>query len=235
LQAEALSSAISKLKSLIQSAPNSPNATGGEVLETWICGEKVYPACQDRINILIEAILRRQRCRVAYRKPSRSEAKTYDFDPYCLLFVGGGLYAVGRVPPHTGTATLAVDRLHSAVLSQTEFQVAPDFDLQKCRRDAFGVSWEDPMEIVLRFRSDQVPYVRERIWHPSQMLTDLPGGDVQLAFRAGGLFEIRRWILGWGDAVEVIAPKALRHEIEQVVQSTLAAYRNQSPASSNLA
>jgi proteasome accessory factor B len=111
------------------------------------------------------------------------------------------------------------------ILSKTEFEVDPKFDPQKCRRDAFGVSWQDPAEIVLRFRADQAPYVRERVWHPSQKLTDLPDGGVQLAFRAGGPFEIRRWILGWGDAVEVISPDGLRSEILHMLNSMASSYR----------
>ena len=118
-----------------------------------------------------------------------------DFDPYRLLFVGGGLYVVGRVPNHVGTARLAIDRLVSVVLSKREFQVDAAFDPKKCRQDAFGVSWQDPVDVVLRFRPGQAPYVRERIWHPTQLLADLPDGGVQLSFRAGGPFEIQRWIL----------------------------------------
>ena len=134
------------------------------------------------------------------------------------------MYVIGRVPSHTGTATLAIDRLQSVIHSETEFQIDPQFDSKKCRQDAFGVSWEDPIEIVLRFRSDQAPYVRERLWHPSQEITNLPGGKLQLTFRAGGPFEIRRWILGWGDAVEVISPETLRREITNLLKSAVSTY-----------
>jgi predicted DNA-binding transcriptional regulator YafY len=173
----------------------------------------------------VEAVLRKQRCRVEYRTPSRPEPKTYDFDPYRLLFVGGGLYVVGSVPQHTGTATLAIERLHSLTLSKTQFEVDPTFDPQKCRRDAFGVSGHDPVHVVLRFREDQAPYVRERLWHPSQTLTELPGGGIELSFRAGGHFEIRRWVLGWGDAVEVVSPAELRSEISRILNSSACLYR----------
>jgi proteasome accessory factor B len=217
--AESLSSAALKLKALAQSAQDVTGPGLDDTFETWTCGWKDYRAHEDRIALLIEAILRKRRCVVEYRTPSRSASKTYDFDPYRLLFVGAGLYVVGRVPKHAGTATLAVDRVLSLILSKTKFEVDLAFDPKKCRRDAFGVSWQDPLEIVLRFRADQAPYVRERIWHPSQKLTDLPDGGVRLAFRAGGPFEIRRWILGWGDAVEVISPDELRREIRQILTS----------------
>ncbi|MBV9507825.1 MAG: WYL domain-containing protein, partial [Acidobacteriia bacterium] len=55
-------------------------------------------------------------------------------------------------------------------------------------------------------------------------ITELPDGGVQLAFRAGGPYEIRRWILGWGDAVEVIAPEDLRRGIKQILTAAASVY-----------
>lgn len=222
---ESLSSAALKLKALAESATDAAASGLDEMFETWTCGGKDYRAHEGRISVVIEAILRKRRCLVEYRTPSRSESKRYDFDPYRLLFVGGSLYVVGRVPKYAGTATLAIDRLLSVVLSKTEFEVDPAFDPRKCRQDAFGISWQDPVDVVLRFRADQAPYVRERAWHPTQRLSELPNGGVELAFRAGGPFEIRRWILGWGDAVEVISPLELRDELAQMLNSAICLYR----------
>jgi predicted DNA-binding transcriptional regulator YafY len=222
---ESLSSAALKLKALAESGQDAATPGLDEMFDTWTCGWKDYSAHEGRIALLIEAVLRKRRCVVEYRTPSRLESKTYDFDPYRLLFVGGGLYVVGRVPKHAGTVTLAIDRLLSVMLSKTEFEVEPTFDPQKCRQDAFGVSWQDPVDIVLRFRTDQAPYVRERVWHPSQRLIDLPDGGVQLSFRAGGPFEIRRWILGWGDTVEVVSPKELRDELGQILGAAVSIYQ----------
>lgn len=223
--AESLSSAITKLGVLAESGPCSVSAGLDELFEVRAHGAKDYRQHEGVIVLLIEAILRRRRCRVQYKTPSRSAPKSYDFDPYRLLYVGGGLYVIGRVPKHTGTTTLAVDRLRSVSLSDTGFDVDPTFDPQQCRRNAFGVSWEHPIDVTLRFRPDQAPYIRERSWHPSQKLTELPDGGVELAFRAGGPFELRRWILGWGDAVEVIAPAELRDQIRRVLRAAASLYR----------
>jgi len=221
---ELMSSAALKLKALAESWGDAVPSCLDEMFDTWTCGWKDYRAYEGFIALLIEAILRKRRCLVEYRTPSRSESKTYDFDPYRLLFVGGGLYVVGCVPKHMGTITLAIDRLLSVVLSETPFAVDAAFDSRKCRQNAFGVSWQDPIEVVLRFRADQAPYVRERLWHPSQQMIELPDGGLQLAFRAGGPFEIRRWILGWGDAVEVVSPTDLREEIKHILSSAAKLY-----------
>ena len=227
MNADALSSAALKLKALAESERSDAQPDFGDLLESRNFGSIDYRAHESDIGILIEAILRKRRCSVTYQKPSISEPKTYEFDPYRLMFSGGALYVIGRVPRHTGTATLAIDRLHAVVLSETEFQVDPAFDPEQCRQDAFGVSPQDPIDIVLRFKAEQAPYVRERLWHSSQKITELSGGAIQLAFRAGGPYEIRRWILGWGDAVEVISPEPLRLEIGQVLTSASLAYRGQ--------
>ncbi|MBV9505146.1 MAG: WYL domain-containing protein, partial [Acidobacteriia bacterium] len=156
-RAEALASASLKLQALADSEPNAQPALSG-IFDAWTCGAKDYRIHEGRIAVLIEAILRKRRCAVAYRTPTRRTAKAYDFDPYRLLFVGGGLYVLGRVPTHSGTATLAIDRFVSISLSKNTFEVDPAFDPKACRQDAFGVSRQDPQQIVLRFRADEAPY-----------------------------------------------------------------------------
>jgi len=67
-------------------------------------------------------------------------------------------------------------------------------------------------------------YVAEREWHPSQHLRTLPGGDVELTFHAGGNNEIVRWILGWGDAVEVLRPAPLRQAVAEQLRNAAHIY-----------
>jgi predicted DNA-binding transcriptional regulator YafY len=38
------------------------------------------------------------------------------------------------------------------------------------------------------------------------------------------MFEITRWILGWGDAAEVVKPPALRKEVAAMVKRATEAY-----------
>jgi len=80
--------------------------------------------------------------------------------------------------------------------------------------------------VVVRFRADQTPYVQEREWHPTQKLRRLRDGRAELTFRAGGTFEITRWILGWGDAAEVIRPASLRREVATILRAAASLYAN---------
>ncbi len=118
-----------------------------------------------------------------------------------------------------------MDRIRELELTTERFAVDPGFDPKRHEAEAFGVAWEKPTTVVVRFSADQAPYVREREWHPTQRIRDLRDGGVELTFRAGGAFEIVRWILGWGDAAEVVRPLRLRKEVRRALQTAVARYR----------
>jgi predicted DNA-binding transcriptional regulator YafY len=69
------------------------------------------------------------------------------------------------------------------------------------------------LTVPFRFRRDQANYVRERLWHPSQTFEDHPDGSLTLTLRVADTIEVKRWILGWGAAAEVLEPESLRRAI----------------------
>ena len=69
--------------------------------------------------------------------------------------------------------------------------------------------------------SPEEPYIRERIWHPSQELEELPDGRVVLRLRAGGFYEIRSWVLSFGAAAEVLEPEELREAVREEMGTAL--------------
>lgn len=221
---EALDGARQKLQ--VISAASGQEAVGvADVTDSW--GPTAPVTTSEVLIQLAEAILRRTACMVTYRTPDSLEPKTYCYHPYRLLNIAGAFYCVGKLPPHDSLTTLATHRIVAIQLQVEEFEVDPGFDPDRHRREAFGVVWEEPSTVVLRFRADQAPYVAERQWHPSQELKWLPGGALELSFKAGGSFEIRRWILEWGDAVEVIAPPDLRRNTATLLQRAVAVYRRE--------
>ncbi len=198
------------------------NLTG--VFDGWARGVKDYSGFQEIVLDLVEAIVARRRCLVHYQAPGRPEPNGFRFDPYRLLAIQGLLYCVGRVPIHDSLVSLAIDRLHSVKTTDEPFIVDPRFDLKKYKAEAFGVVWEKPVTVVVRFRPDQAPYVREREWHPTQKLKDLRDRRLEITFKAGGIFEITRWILGWGDAAEVVRPEGLRKDVASILQAAAKQY-----------
>ncbi len=55
--------------------------------------------------------------------------------------------------------------------------------------------------------------IEERTWHASQAIEGRPDGGLDLTMHVGVSPEVERWILGWGDHVEVLEPPSLRENI----------------------
>ena len=221
----ALQTAVPKLQGLALGADGHIALALEGVLEGWERGVKDYAGAEPTILRLVQAIVERRRLLVAYQAPGRERPRRFPYDPYRLLWVQGGLYAVGRVPAYENLVTLAVDRIQSLTPTDEPFTVAAGFDPKRYEAEAFGVVWERPMTVVLRFRADQAPYVREREWHPTQRFRTLADGRLEMTFRAGGLFEITRWVLGWGAGVEVVRPAQLRREVAGLLRAEAGQYR----------
>jgi predicted DNA-binding transcriptional regulator YafY len=67
---------------------------------------------------------------------------------------------------------------------------------------------------------------RKRLWHPTQQIHALPDGIIELHLTAGGMFELTRWILGLGQAAEVIEPPQLRKSVQSAVERVAATYKS---------
>jgi proteasome accessory factor B len=67
--------------------------------------------------------------------------------------------------------------------------------------------------------------VKESIWHPSQVIDDLPGGGCILSMKVGSTLEITPWIRGWGPDVEVLEPDELREQFHTWANQMQAMYR----------
>jgi predicted DNA-binding transcriptional regulator YafY len=220
----ALDSALGKLKHYTPVMAEDEGAAFTATVGGWVRGTKDYSGVETTLLQLIEAILRHRRCDVRYHAPHADAPKRFQYDPYRILLVQEGVYCVGKAPAFGDIITLAIERIHSLTLTDESFTVDPKFDAKKQETEAFGVIWEKPIQVVVRFRADQAPYAREREWHPTQRLKDLADGRLELSFRAGGAFEIIRWILGWGDAAEVVRPARLREEVAKVLRASAAVY-----------
>jgi proteasome accessory factor B len=67
----------------------------------------------------------------------------------------------------------------------------------------------EKIRVVIRFDEVAADYIREKKWHASQKLRDLPKGAVELEMTLSSLVEVERWVLSWGGHAKVLRPKEL--------------------------
>jgi len=76
-------------------------------------------------------------------------------------------------------------------------------------------------DVKLKFSPKVASNVTEVHWHSTQSVTHNKDGSATIEFRVDGLGEIAWWILGYGDQVQIIAPRQLRRHICDIASNMI--------------
>ena len=171
------------------------------------------------------AITERKICIVTYRAITTGQSKSYPITPFRFLYHYDGLYLLCRNPNYDNLLTLAAERIQALQVTSRTFADSIDPNMEEQLHQAFGIVLESPIAVKVCFSASQAPYIKERIWHPSQEIEELDDGRIILSFRAGGHYEIKSWILSHGVNAEVLAPVSLRKEIMEELEKNLSFYK----------
>ena len=161
-------------------------------------------------DALAKATAQRQQLVLMYRKPSQQEGEPRTIDPYHLANINGDWFLFAYCHLRQDIRTFVPARIQSISPTGKTFARPQGFSLQRRLRDSFGVhSGHGEFEIRLRFHETIADYIREKKWHPSQEVREMPDGGLELSLRLSSLVEIQRWVLGWAGYATVIHPPEL--------------------------
>ncbi len=178
-------------------------------------------------NTLSGAVLRQFEIEFDYRKPGEKKAVRRQVQPYHLAHRENLWYLVAFDSERSALRTFALPRISNAIALKRQFARPPDFSPEKFFATALGVlGGTGDFRVVVRFAAAVADHVREREWHESQELRNLPDGGLELTLRLGALPEIERWVLTWGSQAEVIEPKELRQRLRAAVEALARTYRS---------
>ena len=122
----------------------------------------------------------------------------------------------------------APGRIRSVRETGERFERPADFRIEDYLDGSFRAMRGDgePRRVRLRFTAEAARWVREKQWHPSQKTRERPDGGVELTMRLTHLQEVKRWVLGYGPACEVLEPEDLRAEVYDAVRRMLRIYES---------
>src|ERR1035437_5016099 len=161
-------------------------------------GLKDYSHSKEVIDALTRAVFNKFIVRILHRSPQRLKPIEREVNPYKLWYVNNGLYLVAHDHRENALRTFAVERIQSAKLTNRRFEIPPDFNFDEFKTIAFNMIWGEPQEVKIRFTPSQAPYIRERIWHPSQQIETDSDGGIVITLSVADLDEVKRWLIGFG-------------------------------------
>lgn len=172
------------------------------------------------------AVANKKQIEIQYKKPGASAPETRLINPYHLTNVNGEWFLFAFDINRNDIRTFAPTRILSVKETGVTFERSRKFSPEKILRDSFGIhSGTGNYNIRVRFDKKVADYIRERKWHESQELLNLPDGSVELKLRLSSLVEIQRWLLSWGSNVIVLEPQELVENIKAEAEKIVRMYQ----------
>jgi len=163
---------------------------------------------------LQKAIMKKHRTRLSYKSLYEGKDLELELSPYHLLYSKRAWYVLGHSDFHESIRTFRLSRIKKLETLDKCFLGGDGFDLNEYLGNAWSMIPEGRIyHIKLHFLPRVAENVAEVQWHGTQQVKRNQDGSATIEFRVNGLGEILWWILGYGDQVEVLAPKQLRKKV----------------------
>lgn len=160
-----------------------------------------------------------------YFAASKGETSTRLVDPQILLHDRGAWYLVAYCHSRNALRMFALHRIRDYKILETTFKPMSREEITKWMDAAFQLEHgEREYNVKVEFAAHAARYIRERVWHPQQVLVDQTDGSCTLSFPASSLDEVVRWVGQYGADAFVVEPAELRAMVKDSLNATLAKY-----------
>jgi predicted DNA-binding transcriptional regulator YafY len=172
---------------------------------------------------LMKAVTRRETLNVHYYSLMSDRVSWRLIDPYALTMPQGYLQFVGFCHTKGRVLHFALDGVLDLERTGQKFLFQPGFSLAKWLENSLGTMHGEAHDIVVRFDSSRARWARRRRWTFRHSL-EADGDGLILRGTVSGLEEIKKELLTWGAAVEVLEPTELREQMRAESQAMAALY-----------
>jgi len=179
------------------------------------------------LDVLYEALLNDQCFEVEYDSRQADQPKSFEVHPLGLVIKHSVMYLVATLWDYDDIRQLAVHRIHKPNLLDKAAHRSANFDLDSYIHQEQGFSYpydSKHITLQLRFNEEAAFHLTETPLSEDQVLTQKKDGSVILKATVLDTEELRWWILGFGQYVEVLKPKALRSDIANMLSSAANLY-----------
>lgn len=225
--------AMAALEPYFKSANERIKLTAESTLSRWPEKVKVasrnlpmiYPQIPDDImDKIYAAVLEEHRFKAQYRTVSGT-VKDYIVNPLGMVFVEGLTYLVATLNDHNDPLLLLMHRFHSVTPTDEPATSPEGFNLEEYTLElSFPVGDNIKLRVLFYDHAD-VERLRETPIAVDQQIIEKKSGW-QLQATIANSYQLRWWLRGYGERVEVIAPKSLRQEFAETAVATLNRYES---------
>ena len=192
-----------------------------EDLESFISFRSfdIVPTDLKTFQTVSEAVRKSVVLEFEYKKLNSSTFEKRMVEPYHLACIQNQWYCFGHDVNRREMRTFVLARMREANGTGQTFIKSKKFSFKEHLKDSLGVfSGKGKHIIRIRFDKFAAQLVRERVWHHSQQIQELTGGEIEFRVTLSSLHEIEPWVLSWGEHALVLAPKELSLKLKTIYQ-----------------
>lgn len=201
---------------------------GGKSHGDWPDKVRVVPRTQpllppvvdaEILDVVYESLFRDRRFKAMYLRRGEEDPVDYTVNPLGLIASDPVLYLVATLWNYEDIKLLAVHRFQSAEMMFEASRKPKGFKLDSyLESGALGFPLSEQKTITLKalFGAYAATHLYESPLSQNQTLTNQEDGDVLVEAEVLDTYQLRWWLLSFGDQVEVLSPKSLRKEFAEI-------------------
>ncbi|MDD2934638.1 MAG: WYL domain-containing protein [Methylotenera sp.] len=170
-----------------------------------------YP--EEIIEAVHSALLADQQLEISYIPREHGETKTYPVHPLGIVQRGAVTYLIATLYGYTDIRLLAVHRIQAAKVLDQPSNTPEGFDLKHyISEGALGFEENGLINLVVRFAAPAAEHLWETPLSLDQQIAPDQSGWVRLQATVPDTAQLRWWLKGFGQEVEVLEPISIREE-----------------------
>lgn len=178
-------------------------------------------------DTLTKALYEDKQLKITYTSASNTTGipKEHTIHPYALLFRGPIIELIGKKVGKADPMRLLLHRMHTAEMLTTRSIIPTDFDLDSFIKSKLAKPYEgEAISLKVWIREDAKAHVIETPFSEDQIVEPTNDGFI-VAATVRMTIELKWWLLGLGERIEVLEPESLRTDIKDTVVKAAKRYQ----------
>jgi len=223
------------LQPYFDSSDDVLNALGTDKLSSWSDKVRILPRTQalipatinDKILVIIyQGLFEGKQINATYRR-SDEKIREYLLNPLGLVFRETSIYLVATVKTYIDPFHFALHRFIDCELLEQEAKTPETFELDEyISSGSFDYANVENkyIKLIAIFEPIAANHLNESPLSKDQVIVKKRDGRIQITATVKDSRQLKWWLLGFGDSVEVIKPKKLRNEFIGIAESLVKLY-----------
>ena len=224
------------LKPYFESSENILEELGTDKMATWTDKIRILPRTQplkpatineDVLNVIYQALFEEKQIEGHYKGRDKDKYRNYQLNPLGLIFRENAIYLVASIKQYQDTLHFALHRFNSCQLLDATIFKPDNFHLDNIIQSGsfdYADIENTTMKLIVIFDKEAAFHLLESPLSDDQVITTKRDGRIQITATVKDTRQLRWWLLGFGDQVEVVRPKKIKDEFIEISENFYQTY-----------